>query len=99
MSHKKACGCVIADSKDSDVRRGFALGGYIKQRCDKHIKEQEASIVKEAFEKSEEATIKRVADAIDSYLKYCNENFHDLPEDENLSMGMAKAAIDAYETK
>ena len=36
MSHKKKCGCVIADGKDRAVRKGFELGGYVKEFCKYH---------------------------------------------------------------
>lgn len=36
MSHKRKCGCVISDSNDSWVRRGFSLTGETLQRCAEH---------------------------------------------------------------
>lgn len=34
---KLKCGCVMATSKNTDsVRKGFELGGYVKQFCAKH---------------------------------------------------------------
>ena len=36
MSHRNKCGCLVADGKDRSVRKGFELGGYTKEFCDKH---------------------------------------------------------------
>lgn len=38
MSHRRKCGCVIADNKDSSVRGGFEMGGYIKGFCEEHAR-------------------------------------------------------------
>lgn len=37
---KRKCGCVYADERNTkSVRQKVELGGYLKERCEKHQKE------------------------------------------------------------
>ena len=36
MSHKLKCGCVITDSKNPEVRKGFCVGGSFQSFCAEH---------------------------------------------------------------
>lgn len=41
---KLKCGCVIADSRNtSSVRKGIEVGGYVKEFCEKHSRDDEDS--------------------------------------------------------
>lgn len=47
------CGCIIADSNNTiSVRKGFEMGGYVKQFCDFHLNdgnEEESENTSERF--------------------------------------------------
>jgi hypothetical protein len=59
MSHKLKCGCVIADANDRAVKKGYELGGYVKEFCATHKREKAlAAVLKEVDE-----TVKKYTEA------------------------------------
>ena len=43
MSHKLKCGCVVSDSNDTAVKKGFILGGATEKRCEEHMPAKKTS--------------------------------------------------------
>jgi len=38
MSHRRKCGCLIADNRDTLVKKGIEVGGYVKEFCSQHAR-------------------------------------------------------------
>ena len=65
MSHTIKCGCVIADSKDRSVQLGYELGGYVKEFCAEHDKDDGEVI--EDMQKRIDELEKALADTFEEY--------------------------------